>query len=531
MVIPPHYHVGYKSRGRKQNAVASASYIRGENLYCEEDSKLKTFGNRRETVYFSEIILPKGSPDAFKDPQILWNEVQKRESGKTARFCQTVSAALPYGLTHEQNVEIARKHAQWLSAEHGVVVDFSLHLPPEGEKNTHAHFMYTTRSIDENGWAPTKVDAFRGNKGAQVSLQRQHWQQIVNMACFEADYRNKHGELIQVDMRSFAERGIDRIPQIHQGVRAKELDRKGLRPTSKDIISACGREIRYTEIDQGMTRSEYNAQIIAMNERLDYVERHQNIDVQLIEAERKIEIHLDSVDDLSKELALGLLPEHLRAKFMAALLRLKRLQFQKLFEMVARERKKRKEKKKRVQEQMREARRRLLELEEKQEQVRAVKRLYAHIYSFCYATTSLTHHHKVATMPPKFITRKEHNVLFKAKAEIYRAEVLPEYRPALKIKVANSKPIDNGGKATPPPIIRNRFNETARTEKYRAMNESLIWLEKRNPERPDSQIDEVKKEFLENSIDMFALPEEKALPLPDQDDGKKPQPPPSLSVH
>jgi hypothetical protein len=257
-----------------------------------------------------------------------------------------------------------------------------------------------------------------------------------------------------------------------------------------------------------------------MNERLDYVERHQNIDEQLIEAERKIDVHLGSLDELSQELVLGvMLPEHLRAKLLTALLLLRKLKLLRLFELIARQRRKRKEKKKRIQEQMRDVRRRLDEIEQKKEQVRAVKQLYAQIYSFCYARTTLSYYHRTVTIP-EFITRKEHNVLFKAKAESYRAAVPPENRPALKIKVANHRPIDNGGKAVPPPMIKNRFNERSRSEKYKAMNESLIWLEKRNPERTDSNVDIVKKEFLETSLDLFASLEMEDSNLIDYSEGK-----------
>jgi hypothetical protein len=480
-------------------------------------------------VLHSEIVLPDGAPEVFKDPQVLWNAVQKNEKRKDARFCYSVTAALSFDVSDEGNIQTCRNHALMLSQKFGVVVDFSLHKAPEGSRNTHAHFMFTTRALTEDGWATRQVSAFRGKSGAFVKMMRTAWQEHVNAILCEEGITDEYGEDVRIDMRSFAERGIDRLPQIHQGVRAKAIERKGLKPQSKIVTASNGREIRYPEIDQGKTRSEYNAEIIAMNERLDYVERHQNIDDQLRHAESKIEIHLDSLDELSKELAMGLLPEHLRAKFMAALLRLKRLQFLKLFEMVARERRKRREKKKRIQEQMRDARKRLIELEQKKEQARAVKKLYAHIYSYCFASTSLTHHHKVANAPLRITTRAEHNVIFKAKAESYRAEVPAEYRPALKIKVANHKPIDNGGKADPPPMIRNRFNETARTEKYKAMNESLIWLEKRNPERPDSQIEEVKKEFLENSLDMFA-PEPSHTSSAEHSQGK-PQPPPSISIH
>ena len=135
MGIPEHYHMCCKSRGNEQNAVAHASYIRGLNLYCEEDHKIKTFGNRIDTVLHSEIVLPQGAPEVFRDPQVLWNSVQKNETRKDARFCYSVTAALAFDVSDEGNIQTCRNHALLLCQKYGVVVDFSVHKAPEGSKN------------------------------------------------------------------------------------------------------------------------------------------------------------------------------------------------------------------------------------------------------------------------------------------------------------------------------------------------------------------------------------------------------------
>ena len=60
---------------------------------------------------------------------------------------------------------------------------------------------------------------------------------------------------------------IDRDPQIHVGPKAKAMLEQGIKLRSKDKIDGRGREIRYTEIDEGLTRHEHNELIKAKNQK------------------------------------------------------------------------------------------------------------------------------------------------------------------------------------------------------------------------------------------------------------------------
>ena len=92
------------------------------------------------------------------------------------------------------------------------------------------------------------------DRGSTQAL-RVLWESVLNSALQDGGYA------VQVDRRSLKEQGIDRKPQIHVGPKAKAMMDQGIKLQSKDQKDKRGREVRYTEIDEGLTRYEYNEKI------------------------------------------------------------------------------------------------------------------------------------------------------------------------------------------------------------------------------------------------------------------------------
>lgn len=249
------YHCSVKniSRSGGKSAVASASYRSGEKLYDEEQGK--TFSYVKNEVAYSEIFLCANAPGEYQDRETLWNAVEQIEKQSNARLAREWEVALPNELTLEQGKELVRGYAQSL-ADEGMCVDANIHWK---DGNHHAHIMGTTRPIKENGewgqkekkaykldengqkipqidpktgeqkigargrkmWQRETVEANDWNRSEKVEEWRERWADHCNKALEQAQ------SLERIDHRSFERQGIERIPTIHEGYVARDMEQKG----------------------------------------------------------------------------------------------------------------------------------------------------------------------------------------------------------------------------------------------------------------------------------------------------------------
>src|SRR5205809_569630 len=79
-----------------------------------------------------------------------WYHCSVKVISRTARVLEV---ALPAERNPEQRGECAREIAEMLVERYGVAVSVALHEPSRhgDDRNYHAHIMFTTRRIDENG--------------------------------------------------------------------------------------------------------------------------------------------------------------------------------------------------------------------------------------------------------------------------------------------------------------------------------------------------------------------------------------------
>ena len=229
------------SRGKGQSAVASASYRAGVELEDKRYGKTHDY-SKRHGVMSADIILPSAlaAANVDIDRADLWNKAEAAENRKDARVAREWLVNLPYELSEADRKAIAHKFAQTLADRYGTIADCAIHKPTDKEiargadpRNFHAHIMFTTRTAALD--AHNKVvlvdkatvelsDTKRRSLGLprvseEIKAVRLIWEQIANEKLLEHDH-----ELI--DSRSYAEQGIDILPQIKMGVDATHLERR-----------------------------------------------------------------------------------------------------------------------------------------------------------------------------------------------------------------------------------------------------------------------------------------------------------------
>ena len=206
------YHIQVKiiSRGGGKCAVSAAAYRSRDKLYDERLDMTFDYTKKKDLAY-AEILLPENAPERLKDRQTLWNEVERVEKRKDARLSREVELALPKELNFEQQVALVKEYAQSQFVDKGMIADICIH---KSDKNPHVHIMLTTREVSHDGFGK-KVTAW--NDKAELLKWREEWANIQNRKLLEA------GHDIQVDHRSFADRGIDLEPTTKIGIAAKYL--------------------------------------------------------------------------------------------------------------------------------------------------------------------------------------------------------------------------------------------------------------------------------------------------------------------
>lgn len=218
-----------RSAGR--SAVAAAAYRSAANLLNEMDGVRHDY-RKRKGVDYSEIILPKGSRAKWAlDRSALWNAAEAIEKRKDSRTANEIQLALPVELSATIRLELTKKMAQIIADRYGVAVDIAIHAPgPNSDsRNHHAHLLFTTRVVNENGLG-RKSDLNLSNTQLfehglprtqdQLEALREKWADLVN----EALARNLRP--VRVDHRSYERQGASFSGQTQQGPRAAAMERR-----------------------------------------------------------------------------------------------------------------------------------------------------------------------------------------------------------------------------------------------------------------------------------------------------------------
>ncbi|ANN57217.1 Ti-type conjugative transfer relaxase TraA [Mesorhizobium loti NZP2037] len=216
------YHLHVKVIGRKagSSAVASAAYRSASRLRDERIERSHDFSAKRGVVH-SEVMLPQDAPEAWRDRERLWNDVEAFEVRKDAQLAREVEFALPRELSQAQGIELARDFVQAEFVSRGMVADLNVHWDraEDGSPKPHAHVMLTMRSVDENGFGAKVRD---WNATQLVERWRERWAELANERLAELDIDAR------IDHRSLEAQGIALEPQTQIGAPAQRIEGSGL---------------------------------------------------------------------------------------------------------------------------------------------------------------------------------------------------------------------------------------------------------------------------------------------------------------
>ena len=249
------YHCSIKIIGRSdgKSAVASSAYRSGEKLMDDRTGIVHDFTKKRGVV-FTEVALPAHAPPEYADRNLLWNAVEKVEKKSNAQLAREIEVALPKELSRECQIEIVRRYVQDNFVSVGMCADWALH--DKGDGNPHAHIMLTMRGIKTDGtWAQKEKKAYAldedGNRipfidpatGEQklgkrneklwkrITVEANDWNDHSKAEIWRkswADICNEYLSLEQqIDHRSYKRQELDLEPTIHEGYRARKMEKAG----------------------------------------------------------------------------------------------------------------------------------------------------------------------------------------------------------------------------------------------------------------------------------------------------------------
>lgn len=251
-----HFHADLIRRSAGQSVVAAAAYRAGEKLHCDY------YGNdadytRKKGVVLTDILLPSHAPPEYADRETLWNAVEQAEKNKKAQLAYSYDIALQNELTMEENIALVRKYLTEQFVSKGMIVDFAIHAPdPEGGgiSNPHVHILCPIRPIDKTGkWGAKQHRVYALDENGDRVLDesgnyvfnavpttdwgeketllhwREEWANYVNRA-FE-----EKGLSCRIDHRSYADRGMEERPTVHEGPTVRAMEKKGVQTNVGDL--------------------------------------------------------------------------------------------------------------------------------------------------------------------------------------------------------------------------------------------------------------------------------------------------------
>ncbi|MDY6306298.1 MAG: MobQ family relaxase [Oribacterium sp.] len=245
-----HYSLNHVKRSEGHTAIAAAAYRSGEKLYDRYYGEVQDY-MKKGGVIMSEILMPDYVPERLADRETLWYEVENHENRKDAQLAYSFDFALQNELTMEENIEIARRYIMENFVAKGMICDVAVHNPDKGDggiPNPHVHVLVPIRPVNTNGeWGEKRLhipvfdeygkpvlnkkgkqkydDPFTTDWGKPETLEiwRENWAKIVNEKFAEK------GLSCRIDHRSNEDRGLDEIPQVHEGSAVRRMEKRGIK--------------------------------------------------------------------------------------------------------------------------------------------------------------------------------------------------------------------------------------------------------------------------------------------------------------
>lgn len=258
--IPYHCSVVVHSRAKGHSATAAAAYRSGSQIADERTGEIHDY-TRKKGVEHSEIVLPEGSPNWATDRAKLWNAAEAAERNKDgsdrAKACivREMKLAFPAQLNFDDRRDMVQQIAQEIAERHGVAVDVAMHEPDsEGDqRNYHAHVMFSTRRIEQDGFGKKTRELDDRKTGAKlVENYRESWATIcaeklkerghnVDAERWRFGYMTKSKQADKAMERGdydYAREVLREGSTVHLGPAATAMERRGVKTELGDINRA-----------------------------------------------------------------------------------------------------------------------------------------------------------------------------------------------------------------------------------------------------------------------------------------------------
>lgn len=243
---------------------------------------------RKQGLVWEQIFLPHNASESWRDRSLLWNAVEENEKTKDSRLAREFVVALPVELNREQWIMLLSDFIGEQLVSDGMCAHACIH-DTDGH-NPHAHIMVTVRPLDEHGqwqyktekeylcirngeecgftgaefrqaqqdgWEkqyrykvgakkvylpPSAAEGYerisktpkstrfgrqnpisaRWNSEEQIHRWREAWATITNR------HLEQNGSQERIDHRSHKDRGLAEQPTIHEGVKARAMEQRGI---------------------------------------------------------------------------------------------------------------------------------------------------------------------------------------------------------------------------------------------------------------------------------------------------------------
>jgi hypothetical protein len=239
-----HLHMRPVRRREGRSAPAAAAYWSGTKIFDESIGQTIDY-TKEAPIEHTEIVLPKGYEHCAwaQDREKLWNLSERAEYRSDSRVARDYEVAVPYELFCADRLVLTRQFARYLADRYQVVVDFSIRKASEAgdSRNIHAHFLTTTRIVEEHGLGKKSVAEWSNGQRSKAGLVssyvelvaiRQRWAEMTN------EHLGACGVGERIDHRTLEAQGIERAPQSHRGVALTALSRKGIKTDVGERLAA-----------------------------------------------------------------------------------------------------------------------------------------------------------------------------------------------------------------------------------------------------------------------------------------------------
>ena len=179
--------------------------------------------------------------------------MEKIEKSHNAQLAREIEIALPVELDRDMQIKLVRTYVRDAFIASGMCVDFSIH--DKGDGNPHAHVLLTLRPLNESGeWGAKcrkeydldahgqriplpnggfkshRVNTTDWNDPGKAEVWRAAWANACNYSLEQI------GKPERIDYRSYSRRGIQKVPTVHMGVAATQMERRGI-STEKGAVN------------------------------------------------------------------------------------------------------------------------------------------------------------------------------------------------------------------------------------------------------------------------------------------------------